>query len=63
MKLSESAITDLRDAILNDMGPEVAHQFDDNALQHIGNFLLTVRATGLKVRAQMDASATMYKPD
>lgn len=51
MNLSEQAITELKEALRNDIGSEVEN-YNETELQEFGIFLLTVGALSLKIRAK-----------
>ena len=52
MKLSDKAITELREILRNDIG-QVVEELKEQDLQELGSFLLTVTANSLKVYARL----------
>lgn len=49
-KLSNEAREDLRQVLLQEIGPEYTAKLDDADLDQIGNFLLTTMAIGIKMK-------------
>lgn len=52
MSLSTRAKQDLRKTLVNEIGQKATDGMTDKDLEHIGNFLLTVLACGLKQRVR-----------
>jgi hypothetical protein len=52
MSLSESATTELQDILRQDIGDAV-DELTQEELQRFGDFVLTVMATSLKIRARL----------
>lgn len=61
-KLSPKAREDLRQVLNKEIGPEHTAKLDDDGLDHIGYFLLTIMALGIKMRARETNQKVSMKP-
>ena len=55
MQLSKESLADLRSRLIKNYGQELSDKLNDEELNEIGNFLLTVLSESLKLRVQQES--------
>ena len=55
MQLSNESLTDLRSRLVKNYGQELSDKLNDEELNEIGNFLLTVLSESLKLKVQQES--------